>query len=111
HRGTQDEAGSLKLPDYSLLTVDNGTQLSQRYIPSSNTFINDASTPVQLFDPFGDEMGPAFLLPNGKAIFFGSVSNTAIYTPSGSTTPGSWVAGPNYPNGQGMPDAPGCMMV
>src|SRR5437588_9514321 len=107
----EDEAGLVKLPDDSILQVDNGTQSSSRYIPSSNTFINDASVPVSLFDPFGDELGPAFLLPNGKAIFFGSVSNTAIYTPSGSTSPGSWVAGPNYPNGQAMPDAPGCMMV
>jgi hypothetical protein len=67
--------------------------------------------PVPLYDPVGSELGPGFLLPNGNVIFFGSVSNTAIYTPSGNTSPGTWVAGPNYPNGQGMPDAPGAMMV
>jgi hypothetical protein len=107
----EDEASCVKLPDDSVLSLDNGTVHSSRYIPASNTIINDADSPVALFDPFGDELGPAFLLPNGKAIFFGSLNNTAIYTPSGSTSPGTWAAGANFPNNQGMPDAPGAMMV
>jgi hypothetical protein len=68
------------------------------------------------------ELGPAFLLPDGRAIFIGSTSNTAIYTPSGTTAAGSWVAGPSFPyvvvgsgtnistNSQGCPDAPAAMM-
>jgi hypothetical protein len=107
----QDEASWVKLPDGSILTVDPFGTNVERYIPSLNQWVNDTSVPVPLYDPYGSELGPAFLLPNGNAIFFGSVSNTAIYTPSGNTSPGTWVAGPNYPNGQGMPDAPGAMMV
>jgi hypothetical protein len=51
------------------------------------------------------------LLPNGKAFFIGATSNTVVYTPSGSTSSGSWVIGPNIPNGQGAPDAPAAMMI
>jgi hypothetical protein len=107
----QDEASFVKLPDDSLLTIDPFGTLSERYIPASNTWINDAVVPVSLYDPYGSELGSAILLPNGKAVFFGSRPHTAIYTPSGNTTPGSWVAGPDFPNNQGMPDAPGAMMV
>ncbi len=38
-------------------------------------------------------MGPAFLLPNGNAIFFGGNGHTAIYDP----TTNLWSAGPNQP--------------
>lgn len=109
--GSQDEASWVKLPDDSILTVDPFGTNSERYIPASNSWINDANVPVSLYDPFGGELGPALLLPNGKAIFFGSTGHTAIYTPTGNTTPGSWVAGPDIPNAQGMPDAPAAMMV
>ncbi len=107
----QDEATWVKLPDDSILTVDTGTTSSERYIPSSNTWINDANLPDALYDPYGTELGGGMLLPNGKAIFFGSTGHTAIYTPTGNTSPGSWIAGPDFPNGQGQPDAPVAMEV
>ena len=66
--------------------------------------------PVNVYDTNG-ELGAAFLLPGGRAFFLGARSNTAIYTPSGSTANGSWIAGPNIPNGQGRTDAPAAMMV
>jgi hypothetical protein len=52
------------------------------------------------------EIGPAVLLPNGKAIFFGATGHTAIYTPSGKINVGTWVAGPDLPDGMVSPDAP-----
>jgi hypothetical protein len=107
----QDEASWVKLPDGSILTIDPSGTNSERYIPSLNQWVNDANVPVSLYDIYGGELGPAFLLANGNAIFFGSQPHTAIYTPSGSTSPGTWVRGPDYPNNQGMPDAPGAMMV
>jgi hypothetical protein len=107
----QDEASWVKLPDDSILTIDPFGTNSERYIPSANHWVNDSDVPVSLYDPYGGELGPALLQPNGKAIFFGSTGHTAIYTPSGTTSPGSWVAGPDIPNGQGMPDSPGAMMV
>ena len=58
----------------------------------------------------GLESGPGFLLPNGEELFLGATGHTAIYTPSGSTANGSWIAGPDIPNASGTPDAPGAMM-
>jgi hypothetical protein len=106
----QDEVSWVKLSDESILTVDGNSNTSERYIPATNTWVNDALVPIALWDS-NIEIGPAFLLPNGKAIYFGSTGHTAIYTPSGSTTPGTWVAGPDFPGGIGMADAPGAMMV
>jgi len=63
---------------------------------------------------FGFEEGGTHLLPNGKVFFIGGTVNTAIYTPSGSTTPGSWVAGPQMifgTNALGAVDAPSAMLV
>jgi hypothetical protein len=107
----QDEASWVKLPDDSILTIDPFGTHSERYIPSTNTWISDSTVPVSVYDPFGEEMGAGFLLPSGKALFLGSTGQTAIYTPSGSTSPGTWVAGPDIPNSQGTPDAGAAMMV
>jgi len=107
----QDEASWVKLPDDSILTIDPFGANSERYIPSSNSWVNDAAVPVTLYDPYGSELGPAFLLADGRAFFLGSDGHTAFYTPSGTTAPGTWAQGPDFPNGQGMPDAPAAMMV
>ena len=108
----QDEASWVKLPDSSILTIDpfgeNG--YSERYIPSTNTWISDSTVPVNLYDP-GLEMGAGLLLPNGNAFFLGSTGATVFYTPSGSMSPGVWTTGPTIPNSQGTPDAPAAMMV
>jgi hypothetical protein len=109
--GDQDEASWVKLPDDSILTIDPFGTSCERYIPSLNQWVNDASVPVSLYDPYGSELGAAFLLPNGQAFYLGSTGNTALYTPTGTTNMGSWQAGPVIPNGQGTPDAPAAMMV
>lgn len=108
--GNEDEACTVRLPDDSILLVDSGGTSSERYIPSLNNWVDDANVPVALYDSYGTEQGPGFLLPNGKAFFIGSTPYTAIYTPSGDASPGSWIAGPNIPGNLGAPDAPACMM-
>ncbi len=111
-RGTwQDEASWAKLPDDSLLTIDPFGTNSERYIPSQNKWVNDGVVPVSLYDPFGFELGGAHLLPNGKVFFLGSTGHTAIYTPTGNTSPGTWIAGPDIPGSHGTPDAPSAMMI
>ena len=110
-----DESSWIKLPDDSILMIDllyggTGTN-SERYIPAYSTWVNDGNVPVTLWDPYGYEIGPACLLPNGNAFFIGSTPTTAIYAPSGTPNPGNWIAGPPIPNGQGAPDAPLAMMV
>ncbi len=102
-----DEIPWLKLPDGSVLTVD-GTSQSERYIPSLNQWVADANTPVVLYS--GGETGCGHLLANGKALFRG-YTHTALYTPSGTNSPGSWVAGPDIPGGLNVGDTPGAVMV
>ena len=109
----QDEASWVKLPDNSILTDDPyglSATNSERYIPSLNAWVNDSSVPVSLYDR-GDELGAAFLLPTGKAFFIGAGGHTALYTPTGTTNRGTWVAGPNIPKSQVAPDAPAAMLV
>ncbi len=110
-----DEASWLKLRDSSVLFVGIGSTSSNRYIPQTQTWVNDGTVPGNLYDSYGLESGPAFLLPNGKAIFFGATGYNAIYTPSGNTGPGTWATADSFPiiNGArtGMPDAAAAMMV
>jgi PKD repeat protein len=106
----QNESMWLKLPDNSVLFVDEGATTSERYIPATNTWIADGTVPVSLYDPYGEECGPAWMLPNGKAFFVGGTNTAAIYTPSGTTAAGTWASAAAMPNGYGMPDAPGAMM-
>ena len=106
---SQNEASWVKLPDDSILTIDKNSNNSERFIPSLNQWTNDANLPVLLYDGIS-ELGAALLLPNGKAFFLGGNGNTALYTPSGNTSPGTWVAGPVIPAGLGASDAAAAMM-
>lgn len=109
--GIHNESAWVKLPDNSVLQVDRLSTNSERYIPATNTWVADATVPVALYDPFGYETGGALLLPDGRAFFIGSLGHTAYYTPSGTSSPGVWAAGPDIPGGQGVPDGPAAMMV
>jgi len=106
----QDEACWVKLPDNSILTIDPFGTNSERYVPSLGAWIDDGGIPVSLYASDG-ELGPGFLLPDGRAFFLGGTTNTAFYTPSGTTNRGTWAAGPIIPNGLGAPDAPAAMMA
>jgi Kelch motif/Bacterial Ig-like domain (group 2) len=107
---TDNEAVWVKLPDNSVVFIDNYSTTSERYIPATNTWINDGTLPVDLYDPYGSEAGAGYLLPNGKVFFIGSTPTTAYYTPTGTTSPGTWAAGPAIPKSQGEPDAASSMM-
>ena len=113
------EATWLKLADDSILTVDPDSQNSERYIPALNQWVTDTNVPVRLYVPlpgYVGEIGGAALLADGRAFFLGGDGKTALYTPSGNNSPGTWAAGPDVPkdpqgNSQGAPDAPAAMMV
>ena len=105
-----NEAPWVKLPDNSIIFIDNYGTTSERYIQATNTWVNDGTVPDELFDPYGEEAGAGFLLPDGRAYFIGSTPTSAYYTPSGTTSPGSWAAGPVIPGSQGAPDAASAMM-
>jgi hypothetical protein len=120
--GNQNEVTWLKLPDDSILTVPTNSQISQRFLQTTNQWITDGNVGVNLYSSVGAEIGGAFWLPNGKALFLGGDNTTALWTPSssGNDNPGSWVQGPNIPNVRnangtfvagGAPDAGAAMMV
>ena len=107
--GINNESSWVKLKDNSIIMVDRDSRTSERYIQSQNKWISDGNVPVDLF--VNSETGAAFLLPDGRTFFIGAPGTTAYYTPSGTTSPGTWQAGPTIPNGYGSPDAAAAMMV
>ena len=116
-----NEVTWLKLPDGSILTVPTNSQISQRFLQTTNQWITDGNVGVNLYSGVGSEIGGAFFLStNGKALFLGGNNTTALYTPTGNDNPGTWVQGPNIPNvlnasgtfvSGGAPDAGAAMMV
>ena len=78
---------------------------AQRYIPSQNEWVATGTVPVALSGS-ESELGPAFLLPDGRAFYLGATSHTAFYTPSSNT----WTAGPDIPDLLATDDVPGAMM-
>ena len=110
-----DEADWCKLPDDSVLCIDDGswsgTYTSERYIPSQGKWVDDALLPVDMYSSSLGEIGQENLLPNGKVFCTGGPAVTAIYTPSGNANPGSWVEGPVIPGGLGESDAPSANLV
>jgi hypothetical protein len=105
----QDEATWVKLPDDSILTADPDNLHSERYIPALNQWVGDRNVPVNLYA--NGEEGAGFLLPNGHAFYLGGSGHTALYTPTGTTNMGAWVAGPDIPNNLAIGDGPAAMMV
>jgi hypothetical protein len=112
-----DEESWVTLPDQSILSYDvfssisTGTPAAQRYIPSTGTWVDAGTPPAELSAAsVGYELGPAMMLPDGRAFFAGGINATAYYTPS----TGTWAAGPNMPSVGGVPlcmaDAPGAVL-
>jgi len=111
------ESAWVKLPNDNVLVIDSGNSSSgattaEYYNPYTGYWYNAvAGGTVPNIWPnvtgTGDvsEAGPAFMLPNGNAIFFGGNLVTAIYNN------GTWSQGTSLNNGEGMKDAPGAMMV
>ena len=111
------ECSWVKLPNDNVLAIDSdqlstGATTAEMYNPNTETWQNavtGGTVPNIWPDVTGtgkvSEMGPAFLLPNGNAIFFGGNLVTAVYNN------GIWSQGATMNNGLGMKDAPGAMMV
>lgn len=109
--GGFDATTGLPLHTVNVTIKNDGTAHSERYVPSLNQWLPDATVPFSLYDPIGGELGAAFVLPSGQAFFLGSTGHTGLYVPSGNTTPGTWIAGPDIPNSLGTPDAAAAMMA
>ena len=108
-----DEEGWTLLPDGTILTLDvEATPNAEKYIPWDDDWVPAGQTQAPFTDPsYGYEMGPAVLRFDGTVFQGGANPHTAIYTPPATPSdPGSWAAGPDFPNGYGMADAPACLM-
>ncbi len=114
------EEGWTLLPNGTILTADVlNSPNSEHYDRTTQTWIQDGSTIALLMGPpevgclngaWGTycppgEIGPAVLRPDGTVFATGalhvgqSTGHTAIYTPSSPDQPGTWVVGPDFPNG------------
>ncbi len=120
---SNDEAAWTKLPDGSILSYlidNNNPQVGSRFVQGAtqaqDQWVSTGSAPNPMGSNgganIGNEMGPGFLLPDGRVFEIGSSGYTALYSPPAlaHNTTGTWVAGPTIPNGMGPEDAPGAMM-
>jgi hypothetical protein len=117
------EEGWTLLPNGTVLTADvKNSPNSEHYDAAIQTWIQDGSTVKNLMGPcevdcstgiigsWGTyfppgEIGPAILRPDGTVFATGalhlgdSTGHTAIFTPGSSPdVPGTWAAGPDFPN-------------
>ena len=105
------------LRDGTVLTANCvGHPSAEKFEPSKGTWMIDANVVVDLVEDASKEIGPAVLLPDGRAFFVGATGATALYTtPAMPTAQGTWSAGPTLPMAgtqqQGTKDGPGCLLV
>jgi hypothetical protein len=104
------------LGDQTVLTVQcSHRPYAEKYVAAANQWMPAGQLPVDLVEAASIEIGPAVLLPDGRAFCIGATNHTALYTPPPiANQPGSWTAGPNFPSigGKtiGAKDAPCCLM-
>jgi hypothetical protein len=111
------EAAWVKLPNDDVLVIDSddssaGATTAEAYDPYTEVWANAVTggTVPNIWPNVtgtGDvsESGPAFLLPNGNAVFFGGNGVAAVYDN------GTWSQSASLPGTLGQKDAPGAMMV
>jgi hypothetical protein len=108
---TFSEEGWELLPDGTVLTVDTqNTPNSERFLPKTKKWVSAGSTIVDLSINVGLEIGPALLRPQGNVFATGGNNSGAGHTALYDTATGKWAAGPDFPNGEDMADAPAAVL-
>jgi hypothetical protein len=104
------------LPDGTVLTAEcSNSGASEKYLPSTNQWIDAGATGVDLISTHSIEIGPAFLMPQGNVFALGGTGHTAFYQPPANPTDkGTWTTGPDIPPDTGGNslggDNPGCLL-
>lgn len=105
------------LPDGTVLTAEcSNHPQAEKYLPLSNTWVSAGTVPSDLVQGYSIEIGPALVLPDGRAFCVGATGMTDLYTPPAApANPGTWNAGPTFPaDGSGQPrqakDTPGVLL-
>jgi hypothetical protein len=104
------------LPDQTVLTVQcSNTPHAEKYVAAANQWVSAGTLPVNLVETSSLEIGPACLLPDGRALCLGATNKTAYYTPPPiASQAGTWSTGPQFPDiggkNIGAKDAPACLL-
>ena len=105
------EEGMELLPNGKVLLVDTQTTPnSEMFNPKTNTWTSAGSTIVDLSIDAGEETGPALLRPDGTVFVMGANGDGAGHTAIFNTKTSKWAAGPDFPNGNDMADAPAAVL-
>jgi hypothetical protein len=108
---TFSEEGWELLPNGTVLTVDTqNTDNSERFIPKTSKWVTAGSTIVDLSINAGLEIGPALLRPQGNVFATGGNGSGTGHTALYDTATAKWAAGPDFPNGNDMADAPAAVL-
>jgi Kelch motif len=94
------------LPDGTVLAAEcSNHPQAEKYVPGTNTWVSAGSVPADLVQGYSIEIGPALVLPDGRAFCSGATGATDLYTPPAIVAnPGTWAAGPTFPSdGSGQP--------
>jgi len=116
NRRSSEESWVL-LTDGTVITANcYGHPKAEKFVPSSHAWMIEADVTVDIVEDASKEIGPAILLPDGRALYVGATGATALYTmPATPTAQGTWTAGANLPMAgslqQGTKDGPGCLLV
>jgi hypothetical protein len=100
---SSSEESWVLLPDDTVITVRcDSSQRADKYDAAGNAWVSGGTLPVNLIELSSSEIGAGVLLPDGRAFFAGATNHTALYSPPAiATDPGTWVAGPDFPNDPG----------
>jgi len=105
------EEGMELLPGGKVLLVDTQqTPNSEIFDPKTSTWTSAGSTIVNLALSSSEEIGPALLRPDGTVFAMGANGTGAGHTAIFNSKTGKWAAGPDFPNGDDMADAPAAVL-
>jgi Kelch motif len=114
--GSKEESWVL-MPDNTVIAPSCvGHPASGKFIVTTETWQAEGNLAADIVENASKEVGPGFLLPDGRAFFVGATGSTALYTMAQpNTSQGTWTAGPGIPPAGtqtlGSKDGPGCVMV
>ena len=93
-----EEASWVLLPTGDVITVDCTRSQESELWSNGVGWVEAGALPVDVVESSSKEIGPALLLPDGRAMFFGATGATLLYAPAAiAGQSGSWTAGPTLP--------------
>ncbi|MFT3841054.1 MAG: hypothetical protein QM723_28945 [Myxococcaceae bacterium] len=113
-QNASDEESWVLQPGGEVVTVDCArSKESEIFVPGQG-WHEGGALPVEVVETSSQEIGPAFLLADGRSIWLGATGHSVIFTPTGAGA-GTWAQGPDFPqDGTGLAvakDAPGVMLT